>query len=232
MRERLPGKQSAGAVGGMSPGRASLIPPRQQPHETAFNLGFDILLSKQPSAEKLKELGAEQKPEGIRVPALNRHLLVDLANREVFVENGGRAKRTWALLVLHYLCAEDVSIDTREVSLGHFPDCRGYLDVFGKRIIGRFLATTGRTSERFSQASEQLGATHLGCPGVCYRFDVLPRVPVAIARFEGDEELGPGANVIYRADANRLLPAEDCIVAAELLLDVLSGKSMEAGSEG
>lgn len=57
-------------------------------------------------------------------------------------------------------------------------------------------------------------------------FDVLPRVPIIIIRYEEDEDLGAGANVIYHADAAHLLPAEDRIVAAELVIDVLNGKQL------
>ena len=203
------------------------IPPRQRPYERAFELSFDELLSREPSDEELKALGAARRSGMIRLPVLNRHLLVDLNNRQVLVENAGRARIAWALLVLHYLCADDVPVDPTEVSFGHFAQCRGYLSVFGNRIIGRFLASVGITSQRFEQLSQQLGGTHLPGPGTSFRFDVLPRVPITIVRHEGDDEFGPGANVIYRADAERLLPAEDCVVVAELLLNTLSGKPIE-----
>lgn len=203
------------------------IPPVQQPYEQAFGLGFDVLTSGELSADKLQALGASRNGEIIRVPVLRQALLLDPARREVLVEGSGRAKLTWALLALHYLCADEVGLDTREVSLKHFADCRGYCTVFEKRIVERFLATSGRTRERFRELSEQLQATRVSSPGIGYRFDVLPRVPVTIVRHDEDEEFGASANVLYQADAGHLLPAEDRIVAAELLLDVLSGKPTE-----
>jgi hypothetical protein len=203
------------------------IPPAQHPYEQAFGLGFDVLTSRELSADKLQALGAARNGEIIRVPALRQALLVDPARREVLVEGSGRAKITWALLAIHYLCADEVGIDTREVSLKHFADCRGYCTVFEKRIVERFLATSGRTKERFQELSEQLQGTRISSPGIGYRFDVLPRVPVTIVRHDEDEEFGPSASVLYQADAGHLLPAEDRIVAAELLLDALSGKPME-----
>lgn len=211
-------------------------PPRRtsepRPYETAFVMGFDALLARMPSAENLEALGATLDSGVIALPVLNRRVLVNTRDREVYVEGHGKARRAWALLVLHYLCAEDVSPDAREVSIGHFADCRGYLSVFGKRIIGRFLATAGRSGDQFIELSDRLGGTRLPGPGTSYRFDVLPRVPITIIRHEGDEELGPGANVIYRADIERLLPPEDRVVIAELLLDALSGKPIEEQVEG
>jgi len=213
------------------------IPPRQQPYERAFEMGFDALLSGGVSAfecrnAKLEALGATARSGIIRLPVLNQALLIDPGRREVLVENGDRARRAWSLLALHYLCADDVSLDTREVSFGHLADSRSYVGVFARRIIGRFMATVGKTSELFEQLSEQLGATRLPPPGVGYRFDVLPRVPVAIIRHEGDNEIEPDANVIYRADAEHLLPTEDCVVAVELLLDTLSGKPIAEAPGG
>ena len=217
----------AGVEAGELGRHGSCIPPRQQPYVLALGIGFDALLSRELPSEKLEALGVQRIGDVIRVPAMNRSLLVDLENRTVCIEDVGCARASWALLAVHYLCAEDVSSDLREVSLAHFPQGRGYLAVFNKRIIGRFLATSGRTAQQFERSSEQLQAERLSGDHLAFRFWVLPRVPIVIARYEGDEELEPGANVIYRADGQRLLPAEDCIVAAELALDSLSGKPME-----
>jgi hypothetical protein len=208
--------------------------PRQHPYETAFKLGFDRLLAEPPSDETLRAIGAVSSSGVIRLPVLDRTALIDTHSRQVLVEDAGIIRLPWALLILHYLSAEDVSVDLREVSLGHFADCRGYLDVFAKRIVGRFLATAGRDNQRFVLLSEQLKAARVAGTGTGYRFDVLPRVPILIFRYDGDEEMPPGANVIYRADAAHLLPAEDRIVIAELLLDTLSGVPIEerVGGDG
>ena len=203
------------------------IPPRQRPHDRAYELAFDELVSRDLSGETLDALGVTRENGLIRVPVLNSALVVDIESREVRMEDGGAARSVWALLALHYLCAGDVSLDSREVSFGHFGECRSYVGVFRNRIIGRFLATVGKTDEQFEKASERLGATRTDHPGVSYRFDVLPRIPITIIRHSGDDELGPDANVIYSADIEHLLPAEDCVVAVELVLDTLSGAPID-----
>lgn len=202
------------------------IPPRQHPYEQALQAGLDDLTAHPPSQASLASLGAWADGRRISVPVLDHTFLVDLESRDVFVDGAGRAKRAWAVLVVHYLQAPDVTSDQREVAFAHFDDCRGYVNVFEKRIVGRFLATSGRTADQFAAASERLGAARVSGPGLPYRFFVLPRVPITIARYEGDEEFGPGASIVYRADAARLLPAEDRVVVTELLLDALAGKSL------
>lgn len=213
-------------------GRPWPVPPRQQPYAIALALSFDTLTANPPSPEKLELLGAKIEREGIRLAVLNREVLVNVDKREVTVIGGGRARVAWALLVLHYLSAEDVTLDAREATLAHFSDSRGYLAVFGKRIVGRFLKSVGKTGELFAQKSEQIGGALIPSTGLCYQFNVLPRVPVAIVRHEGDEDFGAGANVIYRADIERLLPAEDRVVTAELLLDTLSGAPIDEREGG
>lgn len=157
---------------------------------------------------------------------MNRSLNIDLEQRSVTVDESGRARPVWSVLAVHYLSAENLAPDLHEVSFSYFQDCRSYLSVFGKRIIGRFLATSGRSNLEFERLAEQYGGTRLPHTGTAYRFDVLPRIPITIIRYEGDDEVPAGASLLYRADAERLLPAEDRVVAAELLLDILSGKPM------
>ncbi|MHB0934845.1 MAG: DUF3786 domain-containing protein [Armatimonadota bacterium] len=207
------------------PGRFP-IPPKQRPYALALNVSFDALLAREQTPERLAALGATRDGDIIRLPALNQHLLIDLEARDVLVDGHGRAHHNWALLALHYLDADDLTVDAREVTLTHFADARGYLSVYNGRIIGRFLGTVGRTDAGFRQAAESVGAVSLALSGTSYRFDVFPRLPITVIRYEGDEDFPPGANIVYRADAGQLLPAEDRIVIAEVIIDSLSGKAM------
>ncbi len=209
-----------------------MLRTNQQPYDLALKIGMDVLAENPPSEAKLKALGAYIEGGVISVQALNRTLLVDLSQRDVFVERSRRARRTWAVLCVHYLAAEDVSLNVSETTFGRFQDAQSYGAVYQKRIVGRFLATSGRTAEKFIELSEKLGGERLPPPGIRYRFFILPRVPIVLVRYDGDEEIGPGASVVYRADVEHLLPPEDRVVSAELLLDALGGKSMEESAEG
>lgn len=221
----LPGTLPGIGRGVHGVGGAGAIPPRQRPYDQALQRGFDELL-RGSTQDNLASLGATRAGGVIRVTALNRVLIVDLDQRTVMVEGLGVARSVWAVLVVHYLCAGDVAVDDRDVSFSYFSDCRSYLSVFGKRIVDRFLATSGRSSESFSRLSDAIGGVRLQGSGMRYSFSILPRIPVVIARYDGDDEVKAGASVVYRADAERLLPAEDRVVAVELLLDALSNKPM------
>ena len=212
--------------------KLELKPAAQQPHALALTTGFESLLSRMPDDDKLRSLGADRQSDTIRVPALNRCLVVDLNSREVLVDGIGKARPAWAILAVHYLAADDVSSDAREVAFAHFADGRGYVGVFEKRIVRRFLATTGRSAERFAEMAALLGAQSIPGSGARYRFEVLPRVPIVIVRHEGDDELVPGASVIFRADIGHLLPVEDRVVSTELLLYSLLGKAIEESTGG
>ncbi len=206
---------------------AGRVPAAQRPYEVALEAGLAALLSSAPPDPQLEALGARREGQTVVVPVLGGRLIVDPQARDVFVEGGGPAKRAWAILALHYLSAGDVPHIDKEVTFGTFSDCRSYLKVFEKRIIGRFLATAGRTPEQFNEMAGRLGGVRLPGPGIRYRFGILPRVPITIVRYDGDEEIGPGASVVYRGDVEFLLPPEDRVVAVELLLDALTGKGLE-----
>ena len=211
-------------------GTARPLPPRQQPHEQAIALAFTALHARRLTDERLSLLGAERRSGSIFIPVLQHRIRVDPDAREVFIDEDGIARRSWALLALHYLCADEVGEDTREVTFPRFLDARGYAMVFQKRIIARLLATVGRSAALFSQRSEALPGERREGTGLGYRFNVLPRVPISIIRHDADEEFGAEATVLYRADAEWLLPAEDRVVAAELLLDALAGKPFDMRS--
>lgn len=210
------------------PSRPSVLapPPRQRLYDQALKRGFDDLCARLPSPERCRSLGVTMTAGTVRLPVLSRRLCIDLEQRRVLVDESGPVRSMWAVLAVHYLCADNLAPDPRAVSFSYFQDCRNYLSVFGKRITERFLATSGRTAQQFAQVAESCGGVKVPGSGTGYRFDILPRVPVTIVRYEGDDEIRPGASVIYRADAEHLLPAEDRVVAAELLLDALSGKPM------
>lgn len=200
--------------------------PPQRPYDQALQKGLVALKSRLPTPEKLRALGVTMAAGRIWIPSLNRHLVVDLDQKRVLVDDSEPARPTWAVLAVHYACADAVAPDPRAVSFSYFKDCHNYLDVFGKRITARFLATSGRSSEQFSRLGEQFGGTRVPGSGTGYRFTLFPRVPITIVRYEGDSEVSAGASIIYQADIEHLLPAEDRVVAAELLLDILAGKPM------
>ena len=197
-----------------------------QHYAQAMALGFDQVQGDLPSAEQAASLGITVDGQRLRVPALDRELIVDCDTRTITLTDGRPATEAWGILVLHYVQARNLQVDATPSSFAEFPDCQFYVSVFGGRIVNRFLYTIGRTAESFIEKGQALGATRLPGPDLSFRFAVFPTLPITITRFEGDDELPPGANVIYQADAVQVLPAEDRVVAAEQLLNVLAGKPM------
>lgn len=200
--------------------------PQQRPYDQALQRGFDMLRSRLPSPERLQSLGAMMTAHTIQLPALAHLLSIDLEQRSVLVDEAAPARAGWAVLAVHYLSAENLAPNPHEVSFSYFQDCRSYLSVFGKRITARFLATSGRSTHEFIRLAELFAGTRVPSSGTGFCFNVLPRLPITLIRYEGDDEIPAGASILYRADAERLLPAEDRVVAAELLLDILAGKTM------
>ncbi|MFA4965898.1 MAG: DUF3786 domain-containing protein, partial [Thermoleophilia bacterium] len=75
-----------------------------------------------------------------------------------------------------------------------------------------FAASAGAAEpglERFAQAAAALGGEALGLADASFRFQALPRVPVAVLLWAGDEEFPARAQLLFDAAAGHYLPAED-----------------------
>ncbi|MCX6995601.1 MAG: hypothetical protein NTV49_00590 [Kiritimatiellaeota bacterium] len=91
-------------------------PPRQRPYDQALQRGFDALRERRLDPERLRSLGATLTAGTLRLPVLHRRLCLDLEQRRVLVADAGPARAAWAVLAVHYLCADNLAPDPRAVS--------------------------------------------------------------------------------------------------------------------
>ncbi len=63
-----------------------------------------------------------------------------------------------------------------------------------------------------------LGPIHL----TCFRFDVLPRVPLRVIWHAADEDFPPNAVFLFQTNVVHLLPPEDIVVLSELVVGEMS----------
>ena len=110
------------------------------------------------------------------------------------------------------------------MGFARIPDAIGYARPYDGRVIQRFLHTAGRTEEGFRDVARELLGVPVGAGDAAYRFYVFPTFPVTVIWHAGDEELPPGATMLYTADAHKRSNVEDVVVLSELLVGKLSGK--------
>ncbi|MEW6524360.1 MAG: DUF3786 domain-containing protein [Bacillota bacterium] len=120
---------------------------------------------------------------------------------------------TDAILVLHYLTHATGAVLRQElIAFRQLPGGEIYLDPFRKRTIALLMRFFGGDPGRLVRAALALGGSHDGQYRVTV--DALPRVPVTLVLWPGDDEVSADGNVLYNASAPLYLPTEDLIVLA------------------
>jgi hypothetical protein len=153
------------------------------------------------------------------IPLLNRTYELfwpDLVMRE----EGCDAEPSYVvqILLLHYLAVSDgIALRGEWTSFREIPDGRAYYPAFRggseERLLGRF----GKDIPAFKAAAEALGGRPLALADHAYAFDLLPRLPMAVLLWEGDDEFPPELHILMDATAANYLPTEDIAVISRYL---------------
>ena len=91
------------------------------------------------------------------------------------------------------------------------------------RLAARFAA-----KEAFVKACTALGARPVEGAGIRMRFEALPRVPVVLAYWPGEEAMPAGAQVLFDASVTAYLPLEDIAGLLDLPLGTVKSRSSRA----
>lgn len=153
------------------------------------------------------------------VPLLNRGYSIswpDLQVREADVE--AEPSYVVQLLLLHYLyTADGITIRGQWVSFRDVPDGRVYYPAFRAGSEERLLERFGTDAPAFHAAAAALAGRPLPLADHAYAFDVLPRLPMAVLLWAGDEDFPPELHILLDSTAGNYLPTEDLAVMARYL---------------
>jgi hypothetical protein len=123
------------------------------------------------------------------------------------------------ILLLHYLFTSDgIARRGQWVSFREIPDGRNYYPAFRGGSEERLLERFGSDVVAFKAAAEALGGQPLALADYAYAFDVLPRLPMAVLLWEGDDEFRPEVHILLDSTAANYLPTEDLAVIARYLV--------------
>jgi len=131
----------------------------------------------------------------------------------------------WQILALHYLCASVSSPPARMLSLADFAEARLYAKPFEGRVLRRLDSMVGRDPDGFAAAAERCGGLRQADEPLRYRFRFFPRLDLEIVRHAGDDDFPAACNVLFPDNMLAIFSVEDGIVAAELLVSALKGKT-------
>ncbi|MBT4501308.1 MAG: DUF3786 domain-containing protein [Gemmatimonadetes bacterium] len=160
---------------------------------------------------------------------LNRAYKVRIPEFDVISETGEEAPIREKILLLHYLqTASGTPLKGEWIAFTQVPSGELYLGNFRARSVDRLVRSfDGRETELVEMAEALEGvAGEYGDVSVVLR--ALPRVPVALVLWRGDEEFPPSGDVLFDATVVDYLPMEDMVVLAEMVASQLCNKKGKA----
>jgi hypothetical protein len=121
-------------------------------------------------------------------------------------------------LILYHLCTTDgAPLTGRWVSFRELPDGGFYHQAFqgytGHRIATHF----GNDLARIRKAAQRAGGDQESVGDAGYRFAGLPRVPMALVYWLGEDPFPPAAHILFDASAGHHLPVDACALLGSAL---------------
>ncbi|NLM46767.1 MAG: DUF3786 domain-containing protein [Firmicutes bacterium] len=183
-----------------------------------YNLSYTLQLAQEKFAGREPLFMAEQSGcpydpvrQCFTVPYLGRAFTVSYPEGNVYAENEDKADFVTAILLLHYLSGaggaetSDSWISFQELQSGAI-----YIGPFRKRAVIPLLKGFGTRPQALSRAAERLGGKKAAYGDLSYIIPVLPRVPLLLILWYGDDEFPPDANILFNRHVNAYLATEDC----------------------
>ena len=211
--------------------------PTQLDYETARQIAVETLL--QDDLEKccanagvsLQSLSSGGKK--VCIPYIGHDYTLTIQNdRVVFDEAPRPLKISDEVLLLHYLITATGApvleewITFREVPSGSF-----YYASFVKRAIAPLLKCFGERPSLLKEVSKTVGQV-LDEPGdIALKVFGLPRVPVVLSLWKGDEEFPPEANVYLDKSVPEYLSTEDIAYLSGAVVYKTMGISRQLGKK-
>ncbi|MDY6837319.1 MAG: DUF3786 domain-containing protein [Thermodesulfobacteriota bacterium] len=148
----------------------------------------------------------------VSIPYLGKTYHLSVSTEKTSFDEGEEApKISDQVLLLHYLITAtgipfaDEWITFREVPSGSF-----YYPSFVKRAIDPLVRSFGKRPELLEGTAGRLGQLMVTLPGdKGAKILALPRVPVVLALWRGDDEFPPEGNVYFDASVSSYLSTED-----------------------
>jgi hypothetical protein len=131
-----------------------------------------------------------------------------------------------ALLLYYFHTASGAPLTGKYVSFADLPGGRMYAQAYqgysGDEVARHF----GLSLEKFKSACEKIGGEPVQMADAAYTFQGLPRVPVLVTYWQGDEDFPSTCKTLFDASATESLPIDGCAILGSML----TGKIIKAGS--
>lgn len=123
------------------------------------------------------------------------------------------------VLILHYLSAlTTIQPSGNWVAYREIPGAGFYFSAFEKRAIDPLKTSFGQNTKALESAAAQLEAIPIDTGDAGFELNIMPRVPVQMIMWEGDEEFEPEANILFDQSVGQILSPEDIAWLAGMIV--------------
>jgi hypothetical protein len=123
------------------------------------------------------------------------------------------------VIVLHYLLtARGDSPGNNLVTFREVPGGAFYYPAFLKRARDPLVRIFGGDPQRLLRCGRQLGAEPVNLGDASVRLTPLPRIPLTLVLWKGDEEFAPEATLLFDRSVGSYLPTEDIAMLSGMVV--------------
>jgi hypothetical protein len=136
---------------------------------------------------------------------------------------------TQALILYYFTTADGAPIAGKWIAFSELPDGRFYNQAFQGYTGGELARHFKSDSQAFLAQAEKAGGILLPqAPGdAAFRFQALPRMPLQVVYWQGDEDFPSSYQVLFDASAANYLPTDGCAILGSTLTGRIIGKTFK-----
>jgi hypothetical protein len=170
-------------------------------------------------------------PERYIIPLLNREYIVNLSEKEVLsAEGSSEAGFTEELCILTYLInSQDLPVANKLRTAHALPGGQFFFRGPHKLAAEKLEEIFGQRPERLYEVMDEFGAKQRKFGDASIELYVLPRIPLTIVIWRGDEEFGARASILFDETAAAQLPLDALLAAVNLAIKALVKAAAKSG---
>jgi hypothetical protein len=149
---------------------------------------------------------------------LGEELSLRLPDYEIVSPSGPPPTELYQLLALYYFVqADGAPLSGRWISFAELPDGRFYNPAFQGYTGAELGRAFGNDLPALERAANHLNGIAQSTGDRSYTFEVLPRLPILLVYWSGDEDFPAACQLLFDDSASHYLPTDGCAITGNLL---------------
>jgi hypothetical protein len=141
---------------------------------------------------------------------LGQEYILNVENQTIEIQDGEQFYNLFKIgIILHYMThAQNKPLANKLISFRELWGGNEYYYAFNNRVLKPLTEFFSEKPELFQEAGQRLGGEKMEKGEYGFTIPALPRVPVTVLLWTGDDEVAASANVLFDATANEHMETE------------------------